>query len=198
MHLLRHMATFGVLWVYGKRGSEPARKPLLLPMPVGRQGRGDFEDAPHPCTAASRRASRPGAWPDESTTTRLRYGYVSSCKTVRAKGADVLPGLSVPAAAAIYEHLKYAGYVVPAKGSRRAKSSTSGRVRLVPVTTGGDYDMMQKNLFDPLLHIRHHVSFLSQWIVWLTAHADIREVPETCRTDGAGRSVACATSSISN
>lgn len=82
-------------------------------------------------------------------------------KMVTVNGANVFAGLSISAAAPIYEHLKHEGYVIPAKRSGRAKSSASGKGRLVPVTSGRDCDMMQKNLFDPMLHIRHLVSSFS-------------------------------------
>ena len=63
------------------------------------------------------------------------------------------------AAGPLYHHLKNEGYVVTASGSHRAGYSASGKAQFVAVQAGPDHDKMLRNLFDPLMHISHHVRF---------------------------------------
>ncbi|KAK0946654.1 hypothetical protein LTR29_001823 [Friedmanniomyces endolithicus] len=57
----------------------------------------------------------------------------------------------------LYGYLKSSGFVAPASGSHWAGYKASGKVLFVPTLTGGTHELMLRSLFDPLLHISHHV-----------------------------------------
>lgn len=74
--------------------------------------------------------------------------------------ADILfsAELEVHVAGPVYQHLKNAGYVVPATGAHKAGYTKTGKLHFVAVREGFNQEKMLQNLFDPLMHIAHHVS----------------------------------------
>ncbi|KAK0355576.1 hypothetical protein LTR91_009914 [Friedmanniomyces endolithicus] len=57
----------------------------------------------------------------------------------------------------LYGYLKSSEYVAPASGSHQAGYKASGKVLFVPTFTGDKHELMLRSLFEPLLHISHHV-----------------------------------------
>lgn len=66
-------------------------------------------------------------------------------------------GLKLSEAAPLYNYLKNSGYVVPATGSHSAKYKATGLPSFVAVRDGPKHEEMLQELFDPLMHIAHHV-----------------------------------------
>ncbi|KAK0338258.1 hypothetical protein LTR59_002932 [Friedmanniomyces endolithicus] len=57
----------------------------------------------------------------------------------------------------LYDYIKSSEFVTPASGSHQAGYKASGKVLFVPTLTGGKHELMLRSLFEPLLHISHHV-----------------------------------------
>jgi hypothetical protein len=62
------------------------------------------------------------------------------------------------AAIPLYNHLKGMGYVVSAAKSHKAGYASTGKPLYVPVRSGPNHENMLEELFDPMIHISHHVS----------------------------------------
>jgi len=58
----------------------------------------------------------------------------------------------------VYGYLKSSGFVVPAARSHKAGYAATGLPILVPVGKGPKHEVMLQTLFDPMMHISHHVS----------------------------------------
>ena len=74
--------------------------------------------------------------------------------------AYIFSGIETGVANHLHQHLKSERYVVPATKSRQTGYRLTGKPLFVPVCKGPDHDRMLRELFDPLLHISHHVSVL--------------------------------------
>ncbi|KAK4545923.1 hypothetical protein LTR36_002487 [Oleoguttula mirabilis] len=75
-------------------------------------------------------------------------------KTQRDFATDL--GLDIHVAGPVYQHLKNAGYILPATGSHKAGYTKSTKPLFVAVKEGADHEKMLQTLFDPLLHVGHH------------------------------------------
>lgn len=78
-------------------------------------------------------------------------GELEALSSLIAQYLTKLPGLGPLDAKLIEERLRSEGYLVQESDPR------SMRPHYVAVSHGPKYDKLQKNLFDPMLHISHHV-----------------------------------------
>ncbi|EMC97773.1 hypothetical protein BAUCODRAFT_403647 [Baudoinia panamericana UAMH 10762] len=58
----------------------------------------------------------------------------------------------------VFDFLKSSGFIVAAPGSRKTSSRVPGKAQWLAVTDGPKHQLMLDTLFNPLLHIDHHVS----------------------------------------
>jgi len=64
----------------------------------------------------------------------------------------------VTVAGPVYQHLRNMNYVLPVTGSHKAGYVKSGKPLFVATRDGPIHEKMLQSLFDPLMHISHHVS----------------------------------------
>ncbi|KAF2770537.1 hypothetical protein EJ03DRAFT_335497 [Teratosphaeria nubilosa] len=66
-------------------------------------------------------------------------------------------GLEIWQATPVYQHLKNMKYIVEASGSHKPGYSQTGKPLYVAARSGEEHEDMMQKLFDPTLHIEHHV-----------------------------------------
>lgn len=73
--------------------------------------------------------------------------------------ADEDSGIQPNAARDLQKFLKEEGYITSTSCAQQRGRVASRRTTLVAVSSGPDYNKMLSELFDPLMHISHLVSF---------------------------------------
>ncbi|KAK0278486.1 hypothetical protein LTR35_009225 [Friedmanniomyces endolithicus] len=93
---------------------------------------------------------------DLATKRRAMHSVLQHGLRTQAEFAHDLE-LEPAVAQRLYGYLKSSEYVAPASGSHQAGYKASGKVLFVPTFTGDKHELMLRSLFEPLLHISHHV-----------------------------------------